>query len=197
MDSRNPCIRPNLSPLEESCAWTACAGANRRNQRVISLRAMLSAFFFRERSEVEREDADCEASFRLIGGPRSQPPSCPFAGGLLGSSPHLFDWRRKRSALQVANAIKKRAANRRSPIHTCLRRRRATAPRREVTAPELHWRTGHRFPPRGLFLLMLRDNRSSRRYVLSSGNHQVTIVLESHQPSQLTWSLGPQPKKAC
>src|SRR5262249_25416044 len=113
MVSRNPCIRPNLSPLEESCAWTAGPGGGRRNRRVISLRAMLSAFFFRERSEVESEDADCEASFRLIGTLRSPPPNRPCAGGLFGSSPHLIDWRRKRSALQVANAIKKRAANRR------------------------------------------------------------------------------------
>jgi hypothetical protein len=50
------------------------------------------------------------------------------AGELHGSSPLLFGWNRKRSALQAANAAKRRAANWRSPIHICLLRRRATAP---------------------------------------------------------------------
>jgi hypothetical protein len=45
MASRIQCIRSNLSPHEESCAWTARADGGRRNRRVNSLRAMLSALF--------------------------------------------------------------------------------------------------------------------------------------------------------
>src|SRR5262252_8122803 len=97
---------------------------------------MPSASFLRERGEAERDDAEREANFPPIGGLRSPPPNRPCAGELPGSSPHLFGWRRKRSALQVANTIRRRAANRRSPIHTCPRRRRSTTPRREETALE-------------------------------------------------------------
>src|SRR5262249_40890307 len=79
--------------------------------------------FLRERSEAEGDDADCEVSFPLVGAIRSPPPNCPCAGGLPGSSPYLFGWRRKRSAPQVANALRRRAANKRSPIRTCPRLR--------------------------------------------------------------------------
>src|SRR5262245_2038304 len=112
---------------------------------------MPSVLFLRERNEVERGDADREASFRTVGGLRSPLPNRPCAGGLPDSSPHLFDWLRKRSALQAANAAKRRAANRRSPIHICLRHRRATVPLREVTAPDPRSLIGRKCVPREQF----------------------------------------------
>ncbi len=85
----------------------------------------------------------------------------------------------------------------RSPIHTCLRLRRPTAPRLEVTAPESHGRTGHRLPLRALSLAKTQDGKPGRRYMLLSGSRPVMAVLESHRPIRLSWSLGLRPKRAC
>ena len=96
-----------------------------------------------------------------------------------------FDWRCKRFGLQAANASKRKAANKHSPIHTYLRRRQSTTPRREETALDPHCWRGRRFQSHGLSPPKSRDNRSSRRYTLSSGSRPADATVESLQPTRL------------